>query len=210
MFTGLNLQVHSLSPDDSSPKACLSPASPRLSGFCLALVCPLPLGFWSNILFCLTPNSSYLDHTAFQAQLPQGLEGSPKVCPPASVLSNPVNEPSRLPCTCVHHSYSCLTFSGEERRGFLFRILLFLHIHTNPQPVWRAFALHKNLFFLSLGIRVSTSARITVDPPMGIAHLPSTSGTHTQPPRARGPGSLWVMHFLPPLSIHSLAQSQSA
>lgn len=53
------------------PKSPPFPACPRLSDFCLALVCPLPLGFWSNILFCLTPNSSYLDHIPFQAHLPE-------------------------------------------------------------------------------------------------------------------------------------------
>lgn len=44
-----------------------------------------------------------------------------------------VHEPSHSPCICVRHSYCCLTFSGEERREVLFRILLFTYTRQTPR-----------------------------------------------------------------------------
>ena len=210
LFKGLNLQVPSLSPDDSSPKAHLSPACPRLSDFCLALVLSSTTWLLEQHPFLFDPQFFLLGSHRLPSTPARVWRDLPRSAhQPQSPLAL-VHEPSHRPCICPPLLLR-LTFSGEERREFLFCILLFLHIHTsNPQPVWRAFALHKNLFFLSLGIRFSTSTRIIVDPSVGIIHLPSTSGTHTQLPRARRPGSLWVMHFPPPLSIQSLAQSQSA
>lgn len=126
-------------------------------------VCPLPLGFWSNILSAWPP----ILPPTWSHRLPSTpatvCRDLPKSAPQPQSSLTLVNKPSRHACICVHHSYSCLTFL-VRREDSLFRVLLFLHIHAKPQPVWRAFALHKNLFLPFLRIRISTSFRITVDP----------------------------------------------